>query len=66
MEMLHAAERQRAHDVGLVHKAVAHAHRVEAFADFIDFETPVVEHVRHILGVDLHHHDALVQRLVVL
>ena len=64
--MLHPAQRQRAHDVGLVGEAVAHQHREKALADLANFEPPLVGDVRHVLGVDLHYHDPLVERFIVL
>src|SRR5689334_6124156 len=35
-EVLDPALRQRAHDVRLVHKAIAHQHRMEALADLMN------------------------------
>ena len=65
-EVLHPALRQRPHDVRLVEIAVAHPHRIEALAEFGDFEPPLVADMRHVLGLDLHQDDPLVQHLVVL
>src|SRR2546423_1692298 len=66
MKMLHPAKRQGAHDVGLVHKAVMHQHRVEALADFLDLQAALVRYMRYTRGIDLQDDDALMQRLVML
>src|SRR6266446_2508458 len=57
---------QRPHNVRLIHKAVADADRVETLAELADRETLLARDMRHVLGLDLHHHHALVQHLVVL
>ena len=58
--------RQRARDIGLVHEAVAHRDGVEIVVEMAHLDALVVGHVRDVLGLDLHQHDALVQHLVVL
>src|ERR1700730_18714016 len=60
------ALRQSPHNVRLIHEAVADADRVETLAELADRETLLARDMRHILGLDLHHHDPLVQHLVVL
>src|SRR6266446_107467 len=62
----HPALRQGARDVGLVHKTVADADRVETLAELSDLKALLLEHMRHVLGLHLHHYDPLVQHLVVL
>ena len=60
------ALREGAQDIRFVHEPVADADRVEALAELADFEALLVRNMRHVLGLDLHHDDALVQYLVVL
>src|SRR6266446_1656097 len=60
------ALRQSPHNVRLIHKAVADADRVETLAKLADRKTLLARDMRHILGLDLHHHHPLVQYLVVL
>src|SRR5271155_2309819 len=60
------ALREGAQDIWLVHEPVADADRIEALAELADFEPLLVRNMRHVLGLDLHYHDALVQHLVVL
>src|SRR5215471_9156624 len=62
----HSALREGAQDVRLIHETVANAHRIEGFAEFVDVEPLLVRHMRHVLGFNLHHHDTLMQDLVVL
>src|ERR1700746_1594760 len=60
------ALREGTQDVRVGHESVADADRMEALAKLADFEPLLVRNVRHVLGLDLHDHDALVQYLVVL
>jgi hypothetical protein len=50
----------------LVQEAIAEADRVEALTELSDLKPLLVRHIRHVLGVDMHHDDALMQPLVVL
>ena len=40
--------------------------RIKALAQLVDLEALLLGHMRHVAGFDLHHHDPLVQHLVVL
>src|SRR6266436_2413973 len=60
------ALRKGSDDVRLIHKAVADADRIEALAELADHEPLLLRDMRHVLGFDLHHHDTLMQHLVML